>query len=180
MLPYCGSHGFLLSVHLHMLHPCTHHIHMHTHKYAHLHAHTCTHTHTHTPAHTCTTHTCTHTHTHTHTHLHTHTGSCTTQLENKVVRSNEMFPQLLQEERGEKWASERSSLSQYMYYITLINLSYMLQSHVETGSYSVTKRIWAPPLTEVQQYNALKAAMWSKYTTEKPSISTRDYHMCYT
>ena len=29
-----------------------------------------------------------------------------------------------------------------------------------------TKCIWAPPLTEVQQYGALNAAMWSKYTTE--------------
>ena len=29
-----------------------------------------------------------------------------------------------------------------------------------------TKRIWAPPLTEVQWYGASKAAMWSKYTTE--------------
>ena len=29
-----------------------------------------------------------------------------------------------------------------------------------------TKRIWAPPLTEVQQYAALKAAMQSKYATE--------------
>ena len=29
-----------------------------------------------------------------------------------------------------------------------------------------TKRVWAPPLTEVQRYGALNAAMWSKYTTE--------------
>ena len=29
-----------------------------------------------------------------------------------------------------------------------------------------TKRVWAPPLREVQQYGASKAVMWSKYTTE--------------
>ena len=29
-----------------------------------------------------------------------------------------------------------------------------------------TKRIWAPPLTEVQQYGASNAAMRSKYATE--------------
>ena len=29
-----------------------------------------------------------------------------------------------------------------------------------------TKCVWAPPLTEVQRYGALKAAMRSKYATE--------------
>ena len=29
-----------------------------------------------------------------------------------------------------------------------------------------TKRVWAPPLTEVQRYGASNAAMWSKYATE--------------
>ena len=29
-----------------------------------------------------------------------------------------------------------------------------------------TKRIWAPPITEVQRYGTSKAAMWSKYMTE--------------
>ena len=29
-----------------------------------------------------------------------------------------------------------------------------------------TKHVWAPPLTEVQQYSALNATMQSKYATE--------------
>ena len=29
-----------------------------------------------------------------------------------------------------------------------------------------TKHVWALPLTEVQQYGALNAAMWSKYVAE--------------
>ena len=32
--------------------------------------------------------------------------------------------------------------------------------------YASTKRVWAPPLTEVQRYGALNAAMRSKYATE--------------
>ena len=29
-----------------------------------------------------------------------------------------------------------------------------------------TKRIWGPPLMEVQRYGGSKGAMWSKYATE--------------
>ena len=29
-----------------------------------------------------------------------------------------------------------------------------------------TKHVWAPPLTEVQQYDTSKAVMWSNYVTE--------------
>ena len=44
-------------------------------------------------------------------------------------------------------------------------------------AHEATKHKWAPPFTEVQRYGASKAMMWSKYTTELPSISTRDCHI---
>ena len=47
---------------------------------------------------------------------------------------------------------------------------HMWQSRVEIVDlldiHASTKRIWAPPLTEVQRYGTLKAAMQSKYTTK--------------
>ena len=33
-------------------------------------------------------------------------------------------------------------------------------------NHAPTKYVWAPPLTEVQQYSASNIAMWLKYATE--------------
>ena len=51
-----------------------------------------------------------------------------------------------------RWTSVKGGA--HMRFIDLLNI------------HASTKRVWAPLLTEVQQYSALKAAMRSKYATE--------------
>ena len=52
--------------------------------------------------------------------------------------------------------------------------TYLVDPRISNES---TKRVWAPPLTKVQQYDTLNTAMRLKYATEGSSISTQDCHI---